>query len=218
MRKICERFWDVDHFFIEKWTTVQSKSSSPLTGFISCPMFVKRSQHTRTVYTDVSRIVRILGSELCRPLPGLHAFTGCDSVSAFSGKGKVTTSKSFQTLFQSRNRHGVEPHRWEICKARRVHLRQDVQLCDLSCQRATLLVWVLYIFIYWLIDYLFDHRLIMESVKLFNFGVPNKAKLTQTTSTNSLMHSLRANYPTAIWRRSLESCPQTPSPAGHGRV
>ena len=38
--------------------------------------------------------------------PGLHAFTGCDSVSAFSGKGKVTAlklvkqSKSFQTLFQ----------------------------------------------------------------------------------------------------------------------
>ena len=86
-------------------------------GFISYPVFVKRSQQTRTVYMDVSRIVRMLGSKLCRSLPGLHAFTGCDSVSAFSGKGKVTTSKfvkqnkSFQTLFQSRNRHGVEPHR-----------------------------------------------------------------------------------------------------------
>ena len=55
---------------------------------------------------DVSRIVRILGSELCTSLPGLHAFTDCDSVSAFSGKGKVTAlklvkqNKSFQTLFQ----------------------------------------------------------------------------------------------------------------------
>ena len=86
-------------------------------GFISCPVFVKRSPQTRIVYTDVSRIVRMLGSELCRSLPGLRAFTGCHSVSAFSGKGKVTTSKlvkqnkSFQTLFQARNRHGVEPHR-----------------------------------------------------------------------------------------------------------
>lgn len=76
------------------------------TGFISCSVFVKRSKQTRTVYMDVSRIVRLLGSELCRSLPGLHAFTGCDSVSAFSGKGTVTTSKlvkqnkSFQTLFQ----------------------------------------------------------------------------------------------------------------------
>ena len=57
-------------------------------GFITCPMFVKRSQQTRTAHMDVSRIVRLLGSELCRSLPGLHAFTGCDSVSAFSGKAR----------------------------------------------------------------------------------------------------------------------------------
>ena len=87
-------------------------------GFFSCSVFVKRSAQTRTVYTDVSRIVLMLGSKrVDLSLPGLHAFTGCDSVSAFSGKGKETTSKlvkqnkSFQTLFQSRNRHGVEPHR-----------------------------------------------------------------------------------------------------------
>ena len=55
-------------------------------GFISCPVFVKRSQKTPTVYMDVSRIVRMLDSELCRPLPGLHAFTGCHSVSAASGR------------------------------------------------------------------------------------------------------------------------------------
>ena len=48
----------------------------------------------------------MLGPELCRSLPGLNAFTGCDSVSAFSRKGKVTAlklvkqTKSFQTLFQ----------------------------------------------------------------------------------------------------------------------
>ena len=33
-------------------------------GFISCPVFVKRSKQTRTVYMDVSRIVQMLGSEL----------------------------------------------------------------------------------------------------------------------------------------------------------
>ena len=118
-------------------------------GFFSCPVFVKRSPQTRTVCTNVSRIVRMLGSKsVDLSLPGLHAFTGCHSVGAFLGKGKVTTSKlvkqnkSFQTLFQSRNRNGVEPYRGEICKARRVHLRQDVLLCDkdLSCQRAALLV------------------------------------------------------------------------------
>ena len=77
-------------------------------GFFSCPVFVKRSPQTRTVYTDVSRIVRMLGSKrVDLSLPGLHAFTGCDSLGAFFGKGEVTTSKpvkqnkSFQTLYFS---------------------------------------------------------------------------------------------------------------------
>ncbi len=30
---------------------------------------------------------------MCRALPSLHAFTGCDSVSAFAGKGKVSSLK-----------------------------------------------------------------------------------------------------------------------------
>ena len=61
---------------------------------------------TRTAYINVSSVVWMLGPELCRSLRNLHAFTGCDSISAFSGKGKVLAfkmakqSKSFQTLFQ----------------------------------------------------------------------------------------------------------------------
>ena len=39
----------------------------------------------------------MLGSELCRSLPGLHIFTGYDSVSTFSGKGKVTGLKLVKT-------------------------------------------------------------------------------------------------------------------------
>ena len=31
-------------------------------------------------------------SEYCKALLGLHAFTGCDSTSAFKGKGKVRVS------------------------------------------------------------------------------------------------------------------------------
>ena len=59
-------------------------------------MFVKRSQQTGTVYMDVSRIVRMLVSELYRSFPGLHAFIGCDRVSDFSGKVKVTVLKLVQ--------------------------------------------------------------------------------------------------------------------------
>lgn len=37
---------------------------------------------------SVARVCEELGVEVCRVLPGLHALTGCDSVSGFAGKGK----------------------------------------------------------------------------------------------------------------------------------
>ena len=75
-------------------------------NLLPCKMFVKSSKQTRTVYIDISKVVLALGSQVCLALPGLHAFTGCDSVSAFFGKGKlaalkiVRRNKSFQNLFQ----------------------------------------------------------------------------------------------------------------------
>ena len=57
-------------------------------SLIPCKMFVKSSKQTRTVYIDISKVVLALGSQVCLALPGLHAFTGCDSVSAlWQGKG-----------------------------------------------------------------------------------------------------------------------------------
>lgn len=48
---------------------------------------------TRVEYLDVSAISEVAGPLLCDALPGLHAFTGCDSVSSFSGKGKKAPLK-----------------------------------------------------------------------------------------------------------------------------
>ena len=42
----------------------------------------------RLRYVDVRAIAEELGDEICDTLPGLHTFTGCDSTSAFVGKGK----------------------------------------------------------------------------------------------------------------------------------
>ena len=37
---------------------------------------------------DVKQICSALGQEVITALPGLHALTGCDTVSSFAGKGK----------------------------------------------------------------------------------------------------------------------------------
>ncbi|CAB3990590.1 Hypothetical predicted protein [Paramuricea clavata] len=45
---------------------------------------------------DISSILNVLDEELCACLPGFHAFSGCDSTSAFLGKGKVKPWKALQ--------------------------------------------------------------------------------------------------------------------------
>ena len=49
----------------------------------------------RQRYIDITAVDRSLGEDVCKALPGMHAFTGCDSTSAFVGKGK---KQAFQLL------------------------------------------------------------------------------------------------------------------------
>lgn len=58
-------------------------------------------------YLDVGKLFVELGPDVCLALPGLHAFTGCDTTSCFYKKGKVTPfkqmekSSEFQKYFQT---------------------------------------------------------------------------------------------------------------------
>ena len=56
-----------------------------------------KEEKTRNIYLETSAIADAAGPHLCDALPGLHAFTGCDSTSAFAGKGKKTVLKLFMT-------------------------------------------------------------------------------------------------------------------------
>ena len=74
--------------------------------FVPATIYWKCGTQTRTRYISITNVVQRHGSGICKCFPGLHAFTGCDSVSAFSGKGKLTALKlakrspAFQELFQ----------------------------------------------------------------------------------------------------------------------
>ena len=75
-------------------------------SFIPSSMFIKCSSKTRVKYLDVSRIVERIGASTCKSLPGFHAFTGGDTVSAFQRRGKVLVfrivaqDQGFQEVFQ----------------------------------------------------------------------------------------------------------------------
>ena len=58
-------------------------------SFITSSMFIKCCSQTRVKYLDVSRVVEQIEAITCKSLPGFHAFTGCDTVSAFQERRKV---------------------------------------------------------------------------------------------------------------------------------
>jgi len=58
-------------------------------SFVPSSVYIKCEAQARKRYIDITYVVQHHGSEVCRCLPGPHAFIGCDTVSAFSGKGKM---------------------------------------------------------------------------------------------------------------------------------
>ena len=69
-------------------------------------MYQKCGTENRVKFVDISRMAQVLGHPVCKALPSLHAFTGCDSISAFAGKGKLSALKllklndSYQEMFK----------------------------------------------------------------------------------------------------------------------
>ena len=62
---------------------------------INVPIFQRSVSQFQARYIDINQVANAIGQDMCRALPGLHAFKGCDSVSAFAGVGRV---KPFRML------------------------------------------------------------------------------------------------------------------------
>ena len=55
---------------------------------MSADIFLLCGTRSRSRVINVTQVCEQLAVEVCRALPGLHALTGCDTISSFSGKGK----------------------------------------------------------------------------------------------------------------------------------
>ncbi len=60
---------------------------------IQCSLYQKCGTKNRTRFIDITKLSNFLGSDISEALIGLHAFTGCDTVSAFAGHGKLKALK-----------------------------------------------------------------------------------------------------------------------------
>ena len=99
------------------------KDSAPATMYLKC------GTQTRTRFVSITNVLERHGSRICKCLPGPHAFTRCDNVSAFFEKGKLTVLKvvkrrpAYQELFQQL---GVE---WELSNELFVLLQEFMITC-----------------------------------------------------------------------------------------
>ena len=62
----------------------------------SFPLIFRILHQRACQYISVPSIPRQLDAHVCKGLPGMHAFGGCDSTSQFAGHGKKTTMKLIQ--------------------------------------------------------------------------------------------------------------------------
>jgi len=60
-------------------------------------MYQKCGTKARTRFLDITKRSNTLGRSVCNALIGMHAFTGCDTISAFAGRGKMTALKQMKS-------------------------------------------------------------------------------------------------------------------------
>jgi hypothetical protein len=159
-------------------------------------LFLRTGTGARLKLTSVNTAADNLGLQVCAALPGLHAFTGCDTVSAFAGRGKiralnlVKNSDDYQKLFEE---VGLN---WTVSNELFAGLERFT--CELYSIKNTTSV--------------NDCRYRLFCAKN---GEIDSHQLPPAQDCLEL-HIRRANYQAAIWRRSLQANDDTPSPHGHG--
>ena len=165
--------------------------------FIPASMYVKCGTQTRNRYVSISSVVAAVGGELCKCLIGMHTFTGCDTVSAFTGRGKITALRlvkqqtSYQEMFKQL---GME---WVLSYM----LFQSLQefTCKLYCSQPRT-------------DNINELRYRLFCAKKGNIDSTQLPPCVDCL----FKHASRANFQAAIWKRSLQSCQGTPTPIGSG--
>lgn len=164
---------------------------------ITAPIFQKCGTRNRVRIVNIGKVAATLGIEVCRALIGLHSFTGCDTVSSFAGKGKVSAlklvvgNKNVQQMF---SKLGTD---WDLSPVLMDELEAFTCLLYAPKGASTKVNDLRY-------SLFCTRKGEIESHQL----PPCKDCLEK--------HAQRANFKAAIWQRCLQSDPHVPSPVGRG--
>ena len=164
---------------------------------IRSPMYQKVGTKTRQKYIDITKIANALGEDVCKVLIGLHAFTGCDTVSAFAGKGKLNALKLTKKTVDYQQCFSELGRSWQM--SNELFAKLEAFTCHLYV----------------------SNRAIVEvnqcHYQLFTSKRGNMISAQLPPCRDCLFqHAKRANYQAAIWRRSLECTPEVIPPTDCG--
>ena len=164
---------------------------------INSRLFQKCGNQTRTKLVDIGKIASTLGDHVCKGLIGLHAYTGCDTVSAFAGKGKVNSAKILKSDKCIQDASAQLGQNWTLSED--LFDEMEKFTCALYTPGAST-------------GNINDARYNLFCAK------NGEIESHQLPPCQDCLrkHAVRANYQAGIWRRSLERNPSIPSPNGNG--
>ena len=180
-------------------------------GDVRMPVWFETGTGNRRRIVDVNTVVSTYGNDVAKALPGLHAFTGCDTTSAFVCRRKkkapfklMASVPGFVKIFQQL---GTAPD------------------CLTSDMTKALEHFVCCMYGY---PQLRETHKVCSTIFQSRYRVPSPQSLSTTKRvgidlgllppcTSTLRkHCMRANYQTLIWKKAHIPYPSLPKPEGHG--
>ncbi|KAJ8403211.1 hypothetical protein AAFF_G00354280 [Aldrovandia affinis] len=164
---------------------------------ISCPLFQNCGTKNRVRYLDITKLRQAPGDCVCNALIGMHAYTGCDTLSAFAGRGKlralklIMRSEHFQEVFRKLGQS------WELS----MDLFKKLQAFTCKLYTASMTTE--------------DINTARHQLFCAQRGELESSQLPSCEDC-LFMHAMHANYQAGIWRASLQQHPHVPSPVEHG--
>lgn len=184
------------HVIIKSMDTDVFILALSMSRFIPSKLYLLLGPTSNLDFKNVSCVANILGADFCDSLIGLHIFTGCDSCSAFKGKGKIKALNIMKNNILYIKAFKEIGTSWVLTESVIQTLEKFV--CELYGQSSKTSV--------------NDARFIIFKLK-FKIDValpPNSDSL--------LCHIKRVNYQAAIHRRCFDNIMNVPNPADHGWI
>ena len=148
---------------------------------------------SRKKYIYIGKVASSLGDDVYSSLIGLHAYTGCDTVSAFAGKGKLSALKVITKEPKYQMRFSELGESWNI--SAQLAAKEEKFTCKLYLTAGSS----------------FEVNECRHQLFCSKRGDVNSSQLPPCKDC-MLQHLKRVNFQAGIWKHSLESKPEIPSP------